>query len=190
MSDYPFFTPYDEILFNSRVVHVSGPVGSELADKINQRLLALEIQDSKKPIYLYINSPGGEIISGFSIYDTVRFIKPTVYTIVAGMAASMGSIISLSAKKENRLAFPNAMILIHQPLISGRIVGSASDIEIHAKDILKTKEKINQLYSKETGRSIDQIKKATDRDNWMTAEEALDFGLLAKIIKSHDELPK
>jgi len=185
---YPFYTPIDEALFQSRIIHVSGPVGSELAYSVNRQLLALEKADAKKPVFLFIDSPGGEINSGFSIYDTSRFIEPDVYTVVIGLAASMGSIIALAAPKERRLAFPNAKIMIHQPLISGTVYGSASDMDIRAREILKTREKINKLYAVETGRSADEIKKFTDRDYWMTAEEAKDFGLVSKIIKARSEL--
>lgn len=185
---YPFYTPVDEILFNNRVIQVSGVVGSELAYDINRQLLALEKTDPTKPITMYIDSPGGEINSGFSIFDTVRFIQPTVYTVVAGLAASMGSVIALSAKKENRLALPNAKFLIHQPLISGTVYGQASDVEIRAKDILKTRERINQMYAHETGKSVKEIADATERDNWMTAEEAKNFGLISRIIHKRDEL--
>lgn len=186
----PFFTPIDEALLESRIVHVSGPVGSELAYSINRQLLALEKIDPKKPVYLFIDSPGGEINSGFSIFDTARFIEPEVYTVVVGLAASMGSLIALCAKKTHRLAFPNSKFLIHQPLIVGTLYGSASDIDIRAKDIVRTRETINQLYAEETGKSIDTIRVATDRDNWMNAQEAMEFGLVGKIIKSRAELPK
>lgn len=187
--EYPFFTPIDEALFESRIVSISGPVRSEMALEVNRQLLALERKDSKKPIYLFINSPGGEITSGFSIYDTARFITPEVYTVVTGLAASMGSLIALCAPKERRLSFPNAKFLIHQPLISGVIQGSASDIEIHAKDIIATKRKINELYAAETGRDLSEVEEATDRDYWMSATEARDFGLISKIISSRSELP-
>ena len=188
MTEHAFFTPLDQNLFESRIVQVSGPVGSELAYKTNKALLAMEKASDKESIFLFINSPGGEITSGFSIYDTARFIKPKVYTVVVGMAASMGSIIALSAPAERRLAFPNAKFLIHQPLISGTIQGSASEIEIHAKDIVATRERINQLYAQETGKSVEEIAKATDRDNWMTAAEAKDFGLVSKIINKRTDL--
>lgn len=178
----------DKSLMEQRIVMLSGPVNSELAYRTNKSLLALEKQDSKKPIYLMINSPGGEITSGFSIFDTARFIEPDVITIVTGLAASMGSLIALCAPKKNRLAFPNAKFLIHQPLIGGTIQGSASDLEIHAKDIIATRKKINELYAKETGKSYDVVEKATDRDYWMTAEEALSFGLVSKIIEGRSDL--
>lgn len=188
MSEHSFYTPLDENLFQSRIIQISGGVDSRLAHKVNKSLLAMEKVNDKDPIYLFINSPGGEITSGFSIYDTARFIGPKVYTIVAGMAASMGSIIALCAPKERRLAFPNAKFLIHQPLISGTIHGPASDIEIHAKDIIATRERINQLYAQETGRPLAEVTKATDRDHWMTAKEALDFGLISKIIDKRSDL--
>lgn len=186
--DFPFFTPIDAKLFESRIVQVSGPVGSEMAHEVNRQLLALERDDPKKPVYLFVNSPGGEITSGFSIYDTARFIQPEVTTLVVGMAASMGSIISLAAEKKNRLAFPNAKFLIHQPLISGFLTGPATDLDIHAKDIIRTKRKINELYAQETGRPIEEIEKATDRDRWMDASEALDFGLISRMITSRSEI--
>jgi len=151
-------------------------------------MIALERKDAKKPVYLFINSPGGEITSGFSIYDTAQFIEPEVYTVVIGLAASMGSLIALCAKKNRRLAFPNSKFLIHQPLISGTMYGSATDLDIHAKDIINTREKINQLYAKETGRNMEEVREATDRDRWMTAEEALKFGLISKIVKDRSEL--
>jgi ATP-dependent Clp protease protease subunit len=188
MSHNPYFSPIDESLLESRVVLISGGVGSELAHDVNRQLLALERKDPKKPVFLWINSPGGEINSGFSIYDTARFIQPEVITIVSGLAASMGSIISLCAKKENRWSLPNAKFLIHQPLISGTLTGSASDLDIHARDIIKTKEKINALYAKETGKPIEVIREATERDNWMTPEEALKFGLISRIIADRSEI--
>jgi ATP-dependent Clp protease protease subunit len=186
--NHPFFTPIDEALFKKRIVQVSGPVTSELAHHVNREILALEAQDPKAPIHLFINSPGGEVTSGFSIYDTARFVRCELKTIVVGMAASMGSIIALAADKKNRIAFPNAKFLIHQPLVSGMIRGSASEIEIHAKDIIKMRERINELYAKETNRPLEEIRKATDRDNWMDAQEALKFGLISRVVSSHDEI--
>ena len=186
---HPFYTPLDEALFKSRIIQINGGVDSDLAKEVNRSLLALEAADPKKPIYIFVNSPGGEVTSGFSIYDTARFIEPEVITVVAGMAASMGSIIALCPrKKENRLAFPNSKFLIHQPLIAGTIQGRAVDLEIHARDIVKTKERINDLYQRETGKPIDVIREATDRDNWMEPEEALKFGLISRIVKSRAEV--
>lgn len=190
LMDHPFYTPIDEALFKRRIIQINGPVGSELAMQVNRELLAMEASDSKSPIYLFINSPGGEITSGFSIYDTARFINPEIYTVVVGLAASMGSLIALCAKRQNRLAFPNSKFLIHQPLISGTIRGSASEIEIHARDIIKVKEKINKIYAQETGKPLSEIINATDRDHWLDADEALDFGLISKIVSSQQELFK
>jgi len=184
------WNPIEEALFKKRIVYVSGVVQEKMAHAINRQLIALSSADNKKPIYLFINSPGGEVSSGFSIYDTARFLGPDLYTVVVGLAASMGSLIALCAKKENRFAFPNAKILIHQPLISGELVGQASDLEIHARDIIKTKERINKLYAEETGRPYDEVVKATDRDRWFDAEEAKAFGLVSKIIRSETELFK
>ncbi len=174
-------------LFDARVILISSPVDAKLSHMINSKLLAME-KASSKPIYMYINSPGGEVHSGFSIFDTTRFIKPDVVTIVSGLAASMGSIIALCAKKEHRFAFPNAKFLIHQPSVHGGMGGSVSDIEIHAKDLIDTKNMIIDLYAKETGNKADVIKKALDRDHWMTPNQAKEFGLISKVISHRDDL--
>lgn len=184
------FTPLDNALLESRTIMLNGPVTSELAHKVNKQLFALERNDPNKPIYVYINSPGGEVTSGFSIFDTMRFIKPKIYTIVSGLAASMGSIIALAASRENRFSMPNGKFLIHQPLIHGGIYGPAADLEIHAKDIIRTKERIHRLYAEETGQPIEEVRDATERDRWMTAEEAKEFGLISKILRTRDDLPK
>ena len=175
-------------LFDSRTILISAPVDSKLAHVVNTKLLAMEKSDSKKPVYIFINSPGGEVHSGFSIFDTARFISPDIYTIVSGLAASMGSIIALTAPKERRFAFPNSRFLVHQPSVSGGLGGSVSDIEIHAKDLIETKNHIISLYAKETGKTPEDIKKVLDRDYWMSASQALEFGLISKIITSRSEL--
>lgn len=174
-------------LFEARIVLISSPVDAKLAHAVNAKLLALERYNDKDPIYLFINSPGGEVHSGFAIFDCARFVKPTVVTVVTGLAASMGSIITLCAKPEHRFAFPNSKILVHQPSISG-MAGSVSDIEIHAKDLLETKTRIIDLYVKECGRSSDEVKKALDRDNWMSAEQAVKWGHISKIVSTRDDL--
>jgi ATP-dependent Clp protease protease subunit len=182
------FTPIDQHLFESRTIFVSGEVNSELALKVNRQLLAMERANPNAPIVLWIDSPGGEIFSGFSIYDTAQFIQPRVITLAAGLAASMGSVISLAAEKEDRLCFPNAKFLIHQPLISGVMRGSASELEIHAQDIIATKKKLHKLYADRTGTSIDKFVELMDRDHWIDPKGALDLGLISKIITSRKEL--
>lgn len=184
----PTFTPIDQHLFESRVVFVSGEVNSELALKVNRQLLAMEKADPNAPIVLWIDSPGGEVFSGFSIYDTAQFIKPTIFTLVAGFAASMGSVISLAAEKNRRFALPNSKLLIHQPLISGTMRGSASELEIHATDIIATKKRLHQLYAERTGTSIETFQELMDRDYWIDPPRALELGLISKIIHTRKEL--
>lgn len=174
-------------LFEARVVLISSAVEPKLAHMVNSKLLALERHNDKDPIYLFINSPGGEVHSGFSIFDCARFIRPNVVTVVTGLAASMGSIISLCAKPEHRFAFPNSKFLVHQPSITG-MGGSVSDIEIHAKDLLDTKNRIIELYQKECGRSADEVKKALDRDSWMNPDQALKWGHISKVVTHRDDL--
>ena len=174
-------------LFEARVVLISTPVDAKLAHVVCSKLLALERHNNKDPIYLFINSPGGEVHSGFAIFDCARFVRPPIVTVVTGLAASMGSIITLCAKPQNRFVFPNAKILVHQPSISG-MGGSVSDIEIHAKDLLETKSRIIDLYVKECGRTPEEVRKALDRDNWMNAEQAVKWGHVSKIVEHRDDL--
>ncbi len=174
-------------MFEARIVMISAPVDAKLAHVVNSKILALERHNPRDPIYLFINSPGGEVQSGFSIFDCARFVKPDVITVVVGLAASMGSIITLCAKREHRFAFPNAKILVHQPSVGG-LGGSVSDIEIHAKDLLETKDQIIKLYVEECGRNYDEVKKTLNRDSWMTAEAAVKWGHLHKIVRTRDEL--
>ncbi|MEZ4814340.1 MAG: ATP-dependent Clp protease proteolytic subunit [Bdellovibrionota bacterium] len=185
---FPFHTPIDQHLFESRTVFVTGVVNGELAFDVNRQLLALEKADPKTPVVLWINSPGGEVYSGFSIYDTAQFIQPTVITVVAGNAASMGSVISLAAEKEFRVSFPHSKILIHQPLIGGMLQGPASDLEIHAKDIVELKKRMHRLYAERTGGSVEHFADLMDRDRWVEPEEGIELGLISKIIKSRSEL--
>lgn len=180
-------TPVEKELFEARIILISAPVDAKLAHMVNSKLLALERHDDRAPIYLFINSPGGEVHSGFSIFDTARFIQPTIVTMVTGLAASMGSIIALCAKPQNRFAFPNSKFLIHQPSVGG-IGGSVSDIEIHAKDLIDTKHRIVDLYVEETGRNSDEVKKALDRDNWLSPEAAVKFGLISKIVTKRSDI--
>ena len=182
------FTPIDQHLFESRTIFVSGEVNSELGVKVNRQLLAMERANPTAPIVLWIDCPGGEVYSGFSIYDTVQFIKPKVITLVAGLAASMGSVIALAAEKENRLALPNSKLLIHQPLMGGMLRGSASDLEIHTKDIIDLKKKMHRMYADRTGGKVEKFVELMERDRWVEPVEAIELGLISKIIKSRSEL--
>jgi ATP-dependent Clp protease protease subunit len=182
------FTPIDQHLFESRSIFVTGVVNADLALNVNRQLLALERASATSPIVLWINSPGGEVYSGFSVYDLIQFIKPRVITVVAGSASSMGSVIALAAEKEDRLALPNAKILIHQPLIGGELSGSASEIEIHAKDLINLKNKMHKLYADRTGQTVEKFKELMDRDRWVDPEEGIKLGLISKIITSRKEL--
>ena len=174
-------------MLKSRTIVISSGVDSELTAKIMNQIIILEQEDPEAGITIFINSPGGEVFSGFAIFDLLSFIKCPITTIVSGFAASMGSILSLAGDKGRRFALPNAKIMIHQPLLMG-YQGRATDCEIQAREILKTRDLIIDIYCKATGREYEEIKKAIDRDNWFTAEEAKDFGLLDKVISSRDEL--
>ena len=174
-------------MLQTRTIIISQQVNSELTQKVLGQILLLEQEDPEAPVTVFINSPGGEMFSGYAIFDTLRFISCPITTIVAGFAASMGSILSLAADKGRRFAMPQAKILIHQPLLMG-YQGRAADCEIQAREILKTREHLINLYCEYTGRDYDEIKQAIDRDNWFTAEEALDFGLLDKVVRTRKEL--
>jgi ATP-dependent Clp protease protease subunit len=163
-------------LLKDRIIMLSGQVTDDLANSIISQLLFLDAQDSEKDIYLYINSPGGSVTAGLAIYDTMNFVKADVQTIVMGMAASMGSFLLTAGTKGKRFALPNAEIMIHQPL--GGAQGQATEIEIAARHILKTRERLNKILSERTGQPIEIIEKDTDRDNFMSAEEAKEYGLI------------
>jgi ATP-dependent Clp protease protease subunit len=163
-------------------------VNSELALKVNRQLLALERVNPSAPIVAWIDCPGGEVYSGFAIYDTMQFIQPRVITVVAGLAASMGSLIALAAEKEDRFALPNAKLLIHQPLIGGVLRGQASDIEIHAKDIIELKKKMHRLYADRTGTAVEKFVTLMERDRWVDPKEAIELGLISKSLGSRKEL--
>ena len=168
-------------LLKDRIIFLQGEVNDDMANSIVAQLLFLEKEDDKSDITMYINSPGGSVVSGLAIYDTMNYVRPDVCTVVTGLAASMGSFLSSGGTKGKRFALPNSKLLIHQ-VLSAIGYSQASDIEIHTKDIMKTKEKLNRLLAKHTGRSYEEIVKDTDRDNYMSAEEALDYGLIDKII--------
>ena len=176
-----------EKILKSRTVVISQQVDSKLSAKVLSQLILLEQEGEKVPITVFINSPGGDIFSGFAIYDMLKFISCPVTTVVTGFAASMGSILSLAADKGRRFAMPQSKIMIHQPLLMG-YQGRAAECEIQAREILKTRDHLVNLYAEKTGKSHEEIKKALDRDNWFTAEEALQYGLLDKVVSSRSEL--
>ena len=167
-------------LLKDRIIMLVSQIDDNVANSIVSQLLFLQAQDSEKDIYLYINSPGGSVTAGFAIYDTIQHIKPDVQTICIGMAASMGSFLLAAGAKGKRFALPNAEVMIHQPL--GGAQGQATEIEIAANHILKTREKLNRILSERTGQSIEKIQKDTDRDNFLTAEEAKEYGLIDEVM--------
>ena len=167
-------------LLKDRIIMLGSAIDDNVANSIVAQLLFLEAEDPNKDISLYINSPGGSISAGLAIYDTMQFIKPDVSTICTGMAASMGAFLLAAGEKGKRYALPNSEVMIHQPL--GGTQGQASDIEIHAKRIIKMREKMNQILSERTGQPIDVIEADTDRDNFMSAERAVEYGLIDKIL--------
>ena len=168
-------------LLKERIIFLTGPVQDDVASLICAQLLFLEAEDPKKEIAFYINSPGGVVTSGLAILDTMNYIKCPVSTIVMGQAASMGSLLLCCGEKGRRFALPNARIMIHQP--SGGFQGQATDIEIHAREILDLKARLNQIYVNQTGQSLETVEKAMERDNFMTPQDAKDFGLIDEIIE-------
>lgn len=173
-------------LLKTRTILVSDTIDKKLAEKVISQLLLLEQEDPDKEIRMFINSPGGDADAGFAILDMIKFVKPKVKTICAGVTASAAVIILLGGEKNDRFSLPNARILIHQP--STGVQGSASDIQIEASEIIKCREKINKLMAKETGQSIERVENDTKRNLWMSAKEALDYGLICKIIKNRKDL--
>ena len=171
-------------LLKERIIFLTGPVEDHIATLVCAQLLFLEAENPKKEIALYINSPGGVVTSGMAIYDTMQFIKPAVSTLCIGQAASMGSLLLAAGHKDMRFATPNARIMVHQP--SGGFQGQASDIERHAKDILKMKRKLNEVYVKHCGRTYEEVEQTLDRDHFMSADEAKDWGLVDRVITSRE----
>ncbi|RXJ94785.1 ATP-dependent Clp endopeptidase, proteolytic subunit ClpP [Malaciobacter molluscorum] len=170
-------------LLKDRIIMLSGEINDQVSSTIVAQLLFLEAEDPEKDIYLYINSPGGVITSGMSIYDTMNYIKPDVCTICVGQAASMGAFLLSSGVKGKRYSLPNSRIMIHQPL--GGAQGQATDIQIQAKEIQRMKDSLNKIISEQTGQPLEVIEKDTDRDNFMSADEACTYGLIDKVITSH-----
>tara|TARA_Y100000590_G_scaffold194473_1_gene220959 strand:+ start:184 stop:795 length:612 start_codon:yes stop_codon:yes gene_type:complete len=167
-------------LLKERIVFVVGPINDAIASLVTAQLLFLESEDPKKEISLYINSPGGLVTAGLGIYDTMQYIKPEVTTLCIGQAASMGSFLLSAGAKGKRFSLPNSRIMVHQP--SAGFQGQATDIEIHANEVLSLKKRLNEIYSKHTGKSVDEIKLALERDNFMTPENAKEFGLIDKVV--------
>lgn len=172
-------------LLNDRIVILSEDVNDVTASLVVAQLLFLEAQDPDKDINLYINSPGGSITSGMAIYDTMNYIKCDVSTICVGLAASMGAFLLAAGAKGKRFALPNSEVLIHQPAIHGGLSGQATDIQIHAAHIIRTKEKMNRILGELCGRTYEELARDTERDNYMTAQEALDYGIIDKVITNH-----
>ena len=173
-------------LLKERIIFVSGPIDDVMATLVCAQLLFLEAENPNKEIAMYINSPGGLVTAGLAIYDTMQFIKPAVATLCVGQAASMGSLLLCAGHKDMRFATPNARIMVHQP--SGGFQGQASDIERHAQDIIKLKRRLNEVYVKHTGRDYETIERTLDRDHFMTADEAKDFGLIDKVITTREAM--
>ncbi|MDB9745562.1 ATP-dependent Clp endopeptidase proteolytic subunit ClpP [Pelagibacteraceae bacterium] len=169
-------------LLKERIIFLVGPINDNVASLVTAQLLFLESEDPKKEINLYINSPGGLVTAGLGIYDTMQYIKPDVSTLCIGQAASMGSFLLAAGKKGKRFSLPNSRIMVHQP--SAGFQGQATDIEIHANEVLALKKRLNEIYSKHTGKSVDDIKKALERDNFMTPDIAKDFGLVDEVVEN------
>ena len=168
-------------LLKERIIFLVGPINDNVASLVTAQLLFLESEDPKKEINLYINSPGGLVTAGLGIYDTMQYIKPDVSTLCIGQAASMGSFLLAAGKKGKRFSLPNSRIMVHQP--SAGFQGQATDIEIHANEVLTLKKRLNEIYSKHTGKSVDDVKKALERDNFMSPDIAKDFGLVDEVVE-------
>ena len=168
-------------LLKERIIFLTGQINDNVASLVTAQLLFLEAEDPKKEIYLYINSPGGLVTAGLGIYDTMQYVKPEISTLCIGQAASMGSFLLAAGTKGKRFSLPNSRIMVHQP--SAGFQGQATDIEIHANEVLSLKKRLNEIYSKHTGKSVDEIKSALERDNFMTAEIAKSFGLIDEVVE-------
>ena len=168
-------------LLKERIIFLTGQINDNVASLVTAQLLFLEAEDPKKEIYLYINSPGGLVTAGLGIYDTMQYVKPDISTLCMGQAASMGSFLLAAGTKGKRFSLPNSRIMVHQP--SAGFQGQATDIEIHANEVLSLKKRLNEIYSKHTGKSVDEIKSALERDNFMTADTAQSFGLIDEVVE-------
>ena len=168
-------------LLKERIIFLTGQINDNVASLVTAQLLFLEAEDPKKEIYLYINSPGGLVTAGLGIYDTMQYVKPDISTLCIGQAASMGSFLLAAGTKGKRFSLPNSRVMVHQP--SAGFQGQVTDIEIHANEVLSLKNRLNEIYSKHTGKSVDEVKSALERDNFMTAEIAKDFGLIDEVVE-------
>ena len=168
-------------LLKERIIFLVGPINSQISSLISAQLLFLESENNSKEIFMYINSPGGIVTDGLAIYDTMQYIKPAVATLCIGQACSMGSFLLAAGEKGQRMSLPNSRVMVHQP--SAGFQGQATDIEIHANEIMQTKKKLNEIYSKHTDQSVEKIKEALERDKFMSAEEAKSFGLIDKVVE-------
>ena len=168
-------------LLKERIIFLTGQINDNVASLVTAQLLFLEAEDPKKEIYLYVNSPGGLVTAGLGIYDTMQYVKPDISTLCIGQAASMGSFLLAAGTKGKRFSLPNSRIMVHQP--SAGFQGQATDIEIHANEVLSLKKRLNEIYSKHTGKSVDEIKSALERDNFMTADVAKSFGLIDEVVE-------
>ncbi len=180
--------PFSEKFLKTRQLILTGEINKDLADQIVRQLLILDSEDENAPIYMYIDSPGGDVDAGFAIFDMIRFVKAPVYLIGMGLIASAATLVLLAVPKDRRLGLPNSRYLIHQPL--GGMKGVATDIEIYAKDMEKIRAKLNKLIADETGTSLEQVTKDTDRDYWLDSDEAVKYGLISKIISKREDLVK
>ena len=167
-------------LLKERIIFLTGQINDNVASLVTAQLLFLEAEDPKKEIYLYINSPGGLVTAGLGIYDTMQYVKPDISTLCIGQAASMGSFLLAAGTKGKRFSLPNSRVMVHQP--SAGFQGQVTDIEIHANEVLSLKKRLNEIYSKHTGKSVDEVKSALERDNFMTADVAKDFGLIDEVV--------
>ncbi|TNF28594.1 MAG: ATP-dependent Clp protease proteolytic subunit [Deltaproteobacteria bacterium] len=177
-----------DLLRKTRTIELFGGVNNAVAKRVISQLLFLEADDPTKPITVVQNSPGGSVTDGFAIYDAMRFVKPDIHILCVGLTASIATITLLGAKKEHRFTLPHTEFLIHQPLIPGTVYGRAADLEITAREIIKTRERINQMLAAETGQPLEVVEQHTQRDYWMSADEAVNYGLVARIVRSRDEL--
>jgi len=176
------------LLLEGRTILIQGGVDGKLAGRVIRQLLTLEQDDPEAPVQIVLNSPGGSVTEGFAIYDVMRFISCPVRILCAGLTASIATVILLAADKKDRVSLPSARFLIHQPLIMGQVIGPASDLEITANEIIKTRAHVNKLLADETGQSLDKVTQDTQRDYWMSAEEAVEYGLIARIAGSRADL--